>query len=217
MRLYRGVKNPYRAELVHTVHTTPRSGTDFIDCPATALLYAQGSRGVLVVVDISVEDDEAMGQPGSPRTLARPPSELVHDSGPLRRRHRPPRPPRPPSFRPRTSGRGSVSSGFATRRERPRPTRFVPSSKRTYESDESGLSVRSSLRDPSSSIGSVLASRGGSVLPSITAISTQLPRSPSRRRLATWSRIRATYITTERSQRAYRSRPASSRARAAIS
>ena len=58
MRLYRGLKNPYRPELVNT---TRRSGTDFTDCPATALLYAQGSRGVLVVVDINVEDDETAG------------------------------------------------------------------------------------------------------------------------------------------------------------
>ena len=55
MRLYRGLKNPYRPELVHT---TRRSGTDFTDCPATALLYAQGSRGVLIVVDINVDEDE---------------------------------------------------------------------------------------------------------------------------------------------------------------
>jgi len=54
MRLYRGLKNPYRPELVDDSWT---AGTDFTDCPAAALLYAQSSRGVLVVVDI--EHDEA--------------------------------------------------------------------------------------------------------------------------------------------------------------
>jgi hypothetical protein len=55
MRLYRGLKNPYRPELVDQ---SQRVGTDFTDCPATALLYAQGSRGALVVVDIAVTDGE---------------------------------------------------------------------------------------------------------------------------------------------------------------
>ena len=54
MRLYRGLKNPYRSELVVT--TRLASGTDFTDCPATALLYAQGSRGVLLVVDIDTTE-----------------------------------------------------------------------------------------------------------------------------------------------------------------
>lgn len=53
MRLFRGLKNPYRPELVDDRWT---SGTDFTDCPAAALLYAQSSRGVLIAVDI--EDDE---------------------------------------------------------------------------------------------------------------------------------------------------------------
>lgn len=55
MRLYRGLKNPYRPELVGTSRLT--SGTDFTDCPATALLYAQSSRGVLLVVDIDPDDE----------------------------------------------------------------------------------------------------------------------------------------------------------------
>jgi len=53
MRLFRGLKNPYRPELVDDSWT---SGTDFTDCPAAALLYAQSTRGVLLVVDI--EHDE---------------------------------------------------------------------------------------------------------------------------------------------------------------
>lgn len=56
MRLYRGLKNPYRSELVHAGR---RSGTDFTDCPATALLYARSSRGVLLVVDLDIDDDQA--------------------------------------------------------------------------------------------------------------------------------------------------------------
>ena len=55
MRLYRGLKSPYRPELVDD---SWRSGTDFTDCPAVALLYAQSSHGVLVVVDI--EHDESV-------------------------------------------------------------------------------------------------------------------------------------------------------------
>ena len=54
MRLYRGLKTPYRPEFVDP---SRHSGTNFTDCPAVALLYAQGSRGVLLVVDI--DDDEA--------------------------------------------------------------------------------------------------------------------------------------------------------------
>jgi len=55
MRLYRGLNKPYRPELVDD---SWRSGTDFTDCPAVALVYAQSSRGVLVVVD--VEHDESV-------------------------------------------------------------------------------------------------------------------------------------------------------------
>jgi hypothetical protein len=58
MRLYRGLKNPYRPELVGA--TRGYLATDFTDCPATALLYAPTSRGVLLVVDIDLDtDDEA--------------------------------------------------------------------------------------------------------------------------------------------------------------
>jgi hypothetical protein len=58
MRLYRGLKNPYRPGLVVTSRLA--SGTDFTDCPATALLYAQGSRGVLLVVDIDTDDKTSL-------------------------------------------------------------------------------------------------------------------------------------------------------------
>lgn len=54
MRLYRGLKNPYRPERVDPGRF---SGTDFTDCPAVALLYAQSPRGVILVADL--DDDEA--------------------------------------------------------------------------------------------------------------------------------------------------------------
>jgi len=57
VRLYRGLKNPYRPERVDT--SRPGSGTDFTDCPAMALLYADGARGVVLVVDI--DPDQALG------------------------------------------------------------------------------------------------------------------------------------------------------------
>jgi hypothetical protein len=50
MRLYRGLKNSYRPERVDLTRRT--GGTDFTDCPAVALRYAQGSRAVVLVVDI---------------------------------------------------------------------------------------------------------------------------------------------------------------------
>ncbi len=53
MRLFRGLKNPYRPELVDDSWT---SGTDFTDCPAAALLYAQGSRGVLLVAEFEYDE-----------------------------------------------------------------------------------------------------------------------------------------------------------------
>lgn len=54
MRLYRGLKNPYHPERVDPGRF---SGTDFTDCPAVALLYAQSPRGVILVADL--DDDEA--------------------------------------------------------------------------------------------------------------------------------------------------------------
>jgi hypothetical protein len=54
MLLYRGLKNRYRPELVDD---SWNAGTDFTDCPGAALLYAQTSRGVLIVVDIDYDDN----------------------------------------------------------------------------------------------------------------------------------------------------------------
>jgi len=47
MRLYRGLKNPYRPELVGAGQGSI-FGTDFTDCPFTALRYAAGSRGTVI-------------------------------------------------------------------------------------------------------------------------------------------------------------------------
>ena len=54
MRLYRGLKTPYRPERVDPSRFT--GGTDFTDCPALALRYAQGSRGVVLVVDLDPDE-----------------------------------------------------------------------------------------------------------------------------------------------------------------
>ena len=51
MRIYRGLSKPYRAEAVGTGQG-PVFGTDFTDCPLTALSFARGSRGVVIVLDI---------------------------------------------------------------------------------------------------------------------------------------------------------------------
>ena len=51
MRLYRGLKEPYRPEKVVSAPEQWANGTDFTDCPLTALRYAQGRRGVLLVLD----------------------------------------------------------------------------------------------------------------------------------------------------------------------
>src|SRR5574341_820498 len=51
MRLYRGLKEPYRPETVPT-HGGRLSGTDFTDCPQMALRYAQGRRGVVLVLEV---------------------------------------------------------------------------------------------------------------------------------------------------------------------
>ena len=51
MRLYRGLKEPYRPEEVVSAPGQWRVGTDFTDCPLTALRYAHGRRGVVLVLD----------------------------------------------------------------------------------------------------------------------------------------------------------------------
>lgn len=59
-RLYRGLSRKHRPDQ----ETEPLQGTNFTDCPYSALLYARGPRGVLLVVDLpedgSVRVQEAL-------------------------------------------------------------------------------------------------------------------------------------------------------------
>ena len=52
LRLYRGLTRPYDATRVERART---SGTDFTDCPFTALRYATGPKGVVLVLDAHLE------------------------------------------------------------------------------------------------------------------------------------------------------------------
>lgn len=63
MRLYRGLKEPYTpAKLGNGQRGGPGGfGTDFSDCPLAALQYAQGRRGVLLVVE-ATEDELHVSQ-----------------------------------------------------------------------------------------------------------------------------------------------------------
>jgi hypothetical protein len=54
MRLYRGLKRPYDPSRVASLGRW--DGTDFTDCPFTALQYARGRDGVVLVVDAAPED-----------------------------------------------------------------------------------------------------------------------------------------------------------------
>jgi hypothetical protein len=58
MRLYRGLKEPYKPEKCAARISEPArlQGTNFTDCPYRALLYAEGPRGVVLVVDIGPDD-----------------------------------------------------------------------------------------------------------------------------------------------------------------
>ncbi|MBK6463385.1 MAG: hypothetical protein IPF92_20610 [Myxococcales bacterium] len=53
LRLYRGLKGPYDPARAIVAGS---SGVDFTDCPLTALLYAHGPRGVVLVVDVEPGD-----------------------------------------------------------------------------------------------------------------------------------------------------------------
>ena len=55
-RLYRGLKGPYDPARTTVVGA---SGVDFTDCPLTALIYAVGRRGTVLVVDVDVDDGAA--------------------------------------------------------------------------------------------------------------------------------------------------------------
>ncbi len=53
MRLYRGLKEPYRPEKAASTAGQRRAGTDFTDCPLSALRYAHARRGAVLVVDVA--------------------------------------------------------------------------------------------------------------------------------------------------------------------
>jgi hypothetical protein len=54
MQLYRGLTQRFKAERLPEppVPGAMRDGTDFTDCPFTALEYARGGRGVVLVLDL---------------------------------------------------------------------------------------------------------------------------------------------------------------------
>jgi hypothetical protein len=59
-RLCRGLKEPYAPQKVGAEHPGSRPGlfgTDFTDCPLAALRYAQGRKGVLLVVEVPARDE----------------------------------------------------------------------------------------------------------------------------------------------------------------
>ena len=72
MRLYRGLQNRYRSDAVGEGQPE-RFGTDFTDCPLTALDYAQGRRGVLLVLDVpeagNIRVSEELWLQNGPRRL----------------------------------------------------------------------------------------------------------------------------------------------------
>jgi hypothetical protein len=55
MRLYRGLKEPYRSDR----RTDPLEGVNFTDWPYTVTLYAIGRRGQVLVLDVPDEVAEA--------------------------------------------------------------------------------------------------------------------------------------------------------------
>lgn len=52
LRLYRGLKTAYRPEKVLSTSDPYPAGTDFTDCPYTALRYASTPRGVVIVLEV---------------------------------------------------------------------------------------------------------------------------------------------------------------------
>ncbi len=58
MRLYRGLKQPYKPEKCAARISAPAQlqGTNFTNCPYRALLYAHSPRGVVLVLDVGPDD-----------------------------------------------------------------------------------------------------------------------------------------------------------------
>ena len=55
MRLYRGLSKKYRSEQVGRTPEGIPTGTDFSDCPYLALKFGRGTRGWILVLDVSSE------------------------------------------------------------------------------------------------------------------------------------------------------------------
>jgi len=55
MRLYRGLKEPFQPGKIGR-EQGPMIGTDFTDCPYTALQYARGRRGAVLIADVPADD-----------------------------------------------------------------------------------------------------------------------------------------------------------------
>lgn len=51
-RLYRGIDRPYRSDEVRSRQEETKGGTDFTDCPFTALSHARGRKGEVLVLDL---------------------------------------------------------------------------------------------------------------------------------------------------------------------
>jgi hypothetical protein len=64
VRLYRGLKQPYKPEKCVAQIYAPAQlqGMNFTNCPYAALLYAHGSRGVVVVVDVDPDDEVCVSE-----------------------------------------------------------------------------------------------------------------------------------------------------------
>src|SRR5881396_2412255 len=69
MRVYRGLREPYRPDKVASGDYL--SGTDFTDCPLSALEYARGRRGVVLVVELQDGDSTRVSEETWPNDCAR--------------------------------------------------------------------------------------------------------------------------------------------------
>ena len=70
MNLYRGLKGSYRTEKVGEGQAL-HFGTNFTDCPLTALSYAKGTRGVVIVLDVPESAAHLMSEELWPDSHAR--------------------------------------------------------------------------------------------------------------------------------------------------
>ena len=75
MRLYRGLKEPYRPENFVSTPGQLDAGTDFTNCPLTALRYAKVRRGVVLVIDVPPDSHKFteelwLGMGGAKRFMA---------------------------------------------------------------------------------------------------------------------------------------------------